>query len=76
LCSIGLYIYFSAGFGALFPKSPRQSHVVIEQVRGGGREDYSFLGKRKKFNLDFHPQLGQYFPDWAGRMDYQKKKEK
>jgi hypothetical protein len=39
LCSIGLYISFSAGFGALFPESPRQSHVVIEQVRGGGRED-------------------------------------
>jgi hypothetical protein len=39
LCSIGLYISFSAGFGALFPESPRQSHVVIEQVRGGGTED-------------------------------------
>jgi hypothetical protein len=39
LCSIGLYISFSAGFGTLFPESPRQSHVVIEQVRGGGRED-------------------------------------
>ena len=35
LCSIGLYIFFSAGFGALFPESPSQSHVVIEQVRGG-----------------------------------------
>ena len=39
LCSIGLYISFSAGFGVLFPESHRQSHVVIEQVRGGGRED-------------------------------------
>lgn len=39
LCSIGLYISFSAGFGALFPESPRQSHVVIEQVRGGEREN-------------------------------------
>ena len=39
LCSIGLYIFFSAGFGALFPESPSQSHVVIEQVRGGGIED-------------------------------------
>jgi len=76
LCSIGLYIFFSAGFGALFPESPRQSHVVIEQVRGGGTEDYPFLGKRKKFDLDFHRQLGQYFPDWAERMDYQKKQEK
>ena len=63
LCSIGLYISFSAGFGALFPESPRQSHVVIEQVRGGRREDYPFLGKRKTFDLDFHRQLGQYFPD-------------
>ena len=39
MCSIGLYISFYAGFGGLFPESPRQSHVVIEQVRGGGRED-------------------------------------
>ena len=39
LCSIGLYISFSAGFGALFPESHSQSQVVIEQVRGGGRED-------------------------------------
>lgn len=37
LCSIGLYISFSAGFGALFPKSPKQSHLVIEQVHGGER---------------------------------------
>ena len=76
LCSIGLYISFSAGFGALFPESKSQSQVVIEQVRGGGREDYPFLGKRKKFDLDFHRQLEQYFPDWAGRMNYQKKQEK
>ena len=42
MCSIGLYISFSAGFGALFPEPHRQSHVVIEQVeqaRGGGREN-------------------------------------
>ena len=39
LCSIGLYISFSAGFGALFSESHSQSQVVIEQVRGGGRED-------------------------------------
>lgn len=76
LCSIGLYIFFSAGFGALFPESPSQSHVVIQQVRGGGREDYPFLGKRKKFDLDFHRQLEQHFPDDAGRIDYQKKQEK
>jgi len=76
LCSIGLYIFFSAGFGALFPESPSQSHVVIQQVRGGGREYYPFLGKRKKFDLDFHRQLEQNFPDGARRMDYQKKQEK
>ena len=75
LCSICLYISFSAGFGVLFPESHKQSHVVIEQVRGGGREDYPFLGKRKKFDLDFHHQLEQYFPDWKERMDYQKKQE-
>ncbi len=66
LCSICLYISFSGGFVALFPESHRQSHVVIEQVeqiRGGGKEDYPFLGKRKKFDLDFHRQLEQYFSD-------------
>ena len=71
LCSIGLYIFFSAGFGALFTEfTESKSHVVIEQVRGGGREN------SEKFDLDFHRQLEQYFPDWAGRMDYQKKQEK
>ena len=39
LCSIGLYISFSARFGILFSESHSQSQVVIEQVRGGGRED-------------------------------------
>ena len=76
LCSIGLYISFSAGFGALFPESHREPHVVIEQVRGGGREDSGFLGKRKKFDLDFHRKLEQHFPDWSARMNYQKKQEK
>jgi hypothetical protein len=45
LFTIGLYFSFSAGFGALFPERPSQSHVVIEQVRGGGNKDYPFLGK-------------------------------
>ena len=76
LCSICLYISVSAGFGALFPESHRESNVVIEQLRGGGTEDFPFLGKRKKFDLDFHRQLEQYFPDWVGRMNYQKKQEK
>ena len=70
MCSIGLYISFSAGFGALFPESHSQSQVVIEQVRGGGREDSG-----KKFDLDFHRQLKQHFPDWKARIDYQKKQE-
>ena len=39
LCSIGLYLCFSVGFGSLFPEYHSQSQVVIEQVRGGGRED-------------------------------------
>ena len=76
MCSIGLYISFLARFGALFPESHSQSQVVIEQVRGGEREDYPFLGERKKFDLDFHRQLKHYFPDWDGRMNYQKKQEK
>lgn len=63
-CVVFVYTFlFSAGFGVVFPESHRQSHVVIKQVRGGGREDYPFLGKRKKFDLDFHHQLEQYFPD-------------
>ena len=75
-CVIFVYTFlFSAGFGVVFPESHRQSHVVIKQVRGGGREDYPFLGKRKKFDLDFHHQLEQYFPDWKEQMDYQKKQE-
>ena len=45
LCSIGLYISFSAGFDALFPESPRQSHVVIEQVCGGGPNSRIILVK-------------------------------
>ena len=39
MCSICLFISFLAGFGVLFLESHKQSHVVIKQVRGGGRED-------------------------------------
>ena len=70
LCSIGLYIFFSAGFGALFPESPRQSHVVIEQVRGGGNKPESI-----KFDPAFHRHLEKHFSDWPGRMAFQKKQE-
>ena len=69
------YFLFLVSFNVLTPEFHRQSHVVIEQVRGGGREDYPFLGKRKKFDLDFHHQLEQYFPDWKERIEYQKKQE-
>ncbi len=50
LCSIGLYISFSAGFGALFPESPRQSHVVIEQPRGKQIREHKIkqLNRRQK----------------------------
>ena len=75
MCSIGLYIYFSTGFGALFSESLRQSDVVIEPVRDNRSKDYPFLEKRKKFDLDFQRQLKQHFPDWKARIDYQKKQE-
>ena len=42
LCTVSLYLSFSAGFGTLFPESPESpshAHIVVEQVRGGGRED-------------------------------------
>lgn len=77
--SICLYLSFSDGLGVLLPESHRQCEVVIEQVRGGGREGcpfLPFLGKRKKFDIVFHRRLEQYFPDWKERMDYQKKQEK
>ena len=74
--NIVLYFSFSADVGAVFPQSHRQSHVAIEQVRSGGIENYIFLGKIKKFDIDFHRQLEQYFPDWGERMNYQKKQEK
>lgn len=73
MCTLGLYFSFSAGFGALFSEPPSQSHVVIEQVRGGGSKNSDFLGKRKKFDLAFHRKLEQYFPDWEERMVYQEK---
>ena len=67
--TFGIYFSFSAGFGNLFSEPPSQSHVVIEQVRGGGSKDAFFLEKRKKFALAFHRQLKQNFPDWDDRMD-------
>ena len=33
------------------------------------------LNKRKNFNLQFHHKLERHFPDWEGRMAYQKKQE-
>jgi hypothetical protein len=48
-----------------------QSQVVIEQVRGGAKDSE----KIKNFDPTFHRLLKQAFPDWKGRMDYQKKQE-
>lgn len=77
LCSFSLYIIFSAIFNVLFPGSlSHQSHVVIEQVRGGGMENFLFPKKEEKFDLEFHRHLEQNFPDWPERMEYQKKQEK
>ncbi len=71
-----------------FPSSPNREPITIvvnskeflaqelcSEFRGGGREDYSFLGKRKKFNLAYHRRLEKRFPDWQNRIDYQKKQE-
>ena len=49
-----------------------QSQLVIEQVhtlRGGG------ISKRKNFDPAFHRRLAKHFPDWSGRMTFQKKQE-
>ena len=44
---------------------------------GGGRgSDLNNLVKKKEFNANFHCRLEQKFPDWHGRMAYQKKQEK
>ncbi|MFT6843772.1 MAG: hypothetical protein ACJASR_002556 [Psychroserpens sp.] len=52
-------------------KSPSQSKIVLEQVRGGTKD----LEKVKNFDPTFHRRLKQAFPDWTERMDYQKKQE-
>ena len=65
-------------------QNPSQSHVVIEQVRGGSRDSEKInllnkrisLRKRKNFNLTLHCRLEQHFPDWEERIAYQKKQEK
>jgi len=50
------------------------STVSLAQVaRGGGQRGP--LEKRKKFNIVFHRQLEQNFPDWENRMNYQKNLE-
>ena len=88
LCSIGLFISFSASFGVLSPESPQ---IVIEKNTasvlainsdGAGSKQKSGtfvlrtgLGKRKKFDIVFHRRLEQHFPDWKARIDYQKKQE-
>ena len=59
------------------------SSVLAINSRGGGSKGRSgsFVlqtssGKRKKFNIVFHRRLEKYFPDFNGRMVYQKKQEK
>jgi hypothetical protein len=49
------------------------SFSILAIDRCGGNQ--TFLGKRKKFDLAFHRQLEQHFPDWEQRMDSQKKQE-
>lgn len=39
LFSIFLFVLFSSAFDTLFPESPSESYLVIEQIRGGGTED-------------------------------------
>ena len=34
------------------------------------------ISNKKKFDLSFHRKLEKHFPDWDGRMIYQKKQEK
>lgn len=59
------------------------SSVLAIHSAGGGSKGRSgsFVlqtssGKRKKFNIVFHRRLEKYFPDFNGRMVYQKKQEK
>jgi hypothetical protein len=62
-----------------------QSQLVIEQVeilRGGeSKSDSSSfvtpicLSERKNFDPAFHRRLVKHFPDWSGRMAFQKKQE-
>jgi hypothetical protein len=62
-----------------------QSQVVIEQVHilhgaGSNSNSSSFvtsicLNKRKNFDPAFHRRLTKHFPDWSGRMIFQKKQE-
>ena len=34
------------------------------------------ITNKRKFDLTFHRKLKKHFPDWDGRMSYQKKQEK
>jgi len=66
-------------------QNPSQSQLVIEQVhilRGAGSKSNSSsfvtsicLSKRKNFDPAFHRRLAKHFPDWSGRMTFQKKQE-
>lgn len=49
-------------------QNPHKSEVIVQQVRGGSRDS-------ENFDPIFHRELKQFFPDWKGRMGYQKKQE-
>lgn len=50
--------------------------TVIEIPYSGAQPTKSNNFKKEKIDLNFHHQLGQHFPDWSNRMDYQNKQEK
>lgn len=63
---------------------PAQTNVAPKELLGsvalgicGGELGlHRFSGKRQKFDPVLHARLMKTFPDWKGRMDYQKKQEK
>ena len=48
--------------------------IVVSVNRGGGSPSES--QEKIKITKGFHRRLEQHFPDWEGRMDYQKRQEK
>jgi hypothetical protein len=48
----------------------------VSESKFGNSVLQTILGKRKKFDIVYHRRLEQHFPDWKGRIDYQKEQEK